>query len=173
MRSTITGTWVLCAALLAACGGAEETSAEGADEPTAGDEAEATTTEAEGPALAEMAWQDVPEDLRGRWMSEVVVPTMEPLFQEHDPERFAEFGCPTCHGENAREVQFQMPNGIAPLDPAAVPAMFESDQPMAQFTTQTVWPRMGELLGEELYDMETGEGFSCFHCHGRAESEGG
>ena len=40
---------------------------------------------------------------------------------EFDGERYADFGCGTCHGEDAREVGFEMPNGLAPLDPAHIP----------------------------------------------------
>jgi len=166
MRTT--NTWLLCAVLLGGCGGADA-SAEGetTDETTGGE----TTTEAEGPALADLAWDDVPPDQRGHWMAEVIVPAMGPLFQEHDAEEFAEFGCATCHGETGADVHFEMPNGIAPLVHEFVPAMFQSEEPMPVFMTQTVYPRMAELLGEALYDPETRTGFSCFDCHGEMEIE--
>jgi hypothetical protein len=90
---------------------------------------------------------------------------MKPLFEEHDSERFADFNCKTCHGDNAQEVEFQMPNGLAPLDPTQLAAMFESDQPMAKFMTGTVWPKMSELLGKPRFDPQTGQGFSCLNCH--------
>jgi len=153
---------------LAGCGGSSTEGEDTTEETTGGEEMAAEET-----PLAEMAWADVPEDQRGRWMSEVVVPTMAPLFQEHDAERFADFGCATCHGEDAREVGFEMPNGLAPLDPQQVGAMFQSEQPMAQFMVQTVWPQMTELLGEAPFDPETGEGFSCFNCHATAEGDAG
>jgi len=169
IRTTIAIVSVLA---LAGCGGSSAEGEEPTTTETTGGEG-TTTTEATGPELADMAWADVPDEQRGQWMSEVVVPAMEPLFQEHDPERFAEFGCATCHGEDAREVGFEMPNGVAPLDPTQIPAMFQSDQPMAVFMTQTVWPQMTQLLGEQPYDQQTGEGFSCLNCHATAEGEAG
>ncbi|MFK7988126.1 MAG: hypothetical protein AB8I08_19050 [Sandaracinaceae bacterium] len=144
----------------------------GADAPAEDESASSTggEVEASGPALADMAWEDVPEDQRGQWMAEVVVPAMQPVFAEHDATRFADFGCATCHGEDAAAVHFEMPNGVAPLNPADIPAMFQSEQPMAQFMVQTVWPQMTELLGEAPYDAETHEGFSCMNCHAMAEA---
>ena len=144
------------AALLGACGG-------GAAED---DGAEPTSTGGESTALA---WRDMNDEQRGAYMRETVMPEMRAMFQEHDAERFADFGCATCHGENAREVGFHMPNGVAPLDPSRLGAIFASEQPMAQFMTQRVWPRMAELLGEPPFDPATGAGFSCFNCHATAE----
>lgn len=169
----IRGTLAIASALmLAGCGGSATEGDETTAEETTGGE-ETTAEEISAESLAAMAWADVPEDQRGRWMSEVVVPAMEPQFQAHDAERFADFGCATCHGEDAREVGFEMPNGLAPLDPQQIPAMFQSDQPMAQFMVQTVWPQMAELLGEAPFDAETGEGFSCMNCHATAEADAG
>ena len=119
--------------------------------------------------MSDLAWADVPPEQRGQWMAEVVVPAMQPLFQETDPERFADFGCATCHGATGQDVHFEMPNGIAPLNPADVGAMFQSEQPMAQLMVQQVWPRMTELLGEQPHNRETNEGFGCFSCHGTAD----
>ncbi|MGE0785856.1 MAG: hypothetical protein AB7S26_09225 [Sandaracinaceae bacterium] len=150
---------VMMAALLGACGGGstEETTDE-TTETTSGDET--TTT-----ASADIPWDDMTPQQRGQFMQQTVMPEMRAMFQEFDGERFAEFGCATCHGENAHDVAFQMPNGLAPLNPEHIPAMFESDQPMAVFMTQRVWPRMAELLGEPQYNPETHEGFSCLNCH--------
>lgn len=141
----------------AACGGATE--ATPSQSSTGGEQ----TTGPEGPA----AWSAMNHEQRATFMKETVMPEMQQLFQEHDAERYAEFGCKTCHGENAKEVGFAMPNGIAPLDPAGVGEIFQSDEPMAQLMTQRVWPRMAELLGEQQFNPETGEGFSCFNCHGK------
>lgn len=159
--------FMLIAVLLAACGGPTATTEEAEPIGTSGGEGQ---TEVTAEQDAPVAWHDMDQQQRAGFMMEVVMPEMQTLFQEFDGERFAEFNCATCHGENMREVNMEMPNGLAPLDPAQVPAMFESDQPMAQFMTQRVWPKMGELLGEELYDMETQQGFSCMHCHGTAEA---
>lgn len=155
--------------LTLACGGGAAEEEPPADDTTAGGDDMTETATTDG--VADIAWADMTPEQKGQFMAEVVVPTMRPMFQELDGERFADFGCATCHGEDAREVSFEMPNGVAPLDPAQIPGMFESDQPMAQFMTQRVWPRMGELLGEELYDEETHSGFSCLNCHATADDD--
>lgn len=146
--------------LATACGGAA-TEQDDAVDTTTGGEADATP----------VAWADMTPEQRGAYMRDTVVPTMAPLFQAVDAEEYAEFGCRNCHGENARDVHFAMPNGVHPLNPADIPAVFQSDEPMAQLMTQSVWPRMAELLGEPPFDPETGEGFSCMNCHATAEAE--
>ncbi len=148
--------------LALSCGGEEPTVSE---EPTAGTE-EPVATE---PAETTLAWADMDRDQRLAYMQQTITPEMKQLFQEFDAERYADFGCATCHGDDLREVDFQMPNGLAPLRYEDIPGMFESEQPMAVFMTQTVWPRMTELLGAEPYSSENPEGFSCFTCHATAE----
>lgn len=150
---------------LLGCGGAGDASDDEPEIESAGGEGETTAT-----AAADVPWADMNQEQRFAFMQGTVMPEMQAMFQEHDAERFADFGCATCHGDNARDVGFEMPNGVAPLDPSQVGAMFASEQPMAQFMTQRVWPRMAELLDEAPYDPETHEGFSCFNCHG---TEGG
>ena len=145
--------------LATACGGST-TEEEDTGDTTTGGETEAA-----------VAWADMTPEQRGAYMRDTVVPAMAPLFQAVDAEEYAEFGCRDCHGENARDVQFQMPNGVHPLNPADIPAVFQSDEPMAQLMTQSVWPRMAELLGQEPFDPETGTGFSCMNCHATAEAE--
>lgn len=159
LRTRLTIPFVL---LALGCGGAAaEEPAE--DETTAG--GDETSTE----ASADLAFDDMTPEQKGQFMAEVVMPEMSAMFQEFDGERFADFTCATCHGEDAQAVSFEMPNGLAPLDPAQIPAMFASDQPMAQFMTQRVWPRMGELLGRDLFSEENQSGFSCMNCHAMAD----
>ena len=95
------------------------------------------------------------------YMEHTVMPEMRTMFQEFDGQRFAQFTCRTCHGANARDVNFHMPNGIAPLDPTAIPGMFASQDRMHVFMTQRLWPRMTEMLGAQRYNPETHQGFGC------------
>lgn len=158
MRRTIVTSFLL----LAACGGGAETTEEtAATEETTGGEASAT------------AWADMNPEQRGEYMASVVLPRMRAVFDEYDSERFSDFGCATCHGENAREVGFEMPNGLHPLNQAEIPAMFASDDAeqvrFAQFMAGPVMQTMAELLGEQPYDPETHQGFGCMNCHAAAE----
>lgn len=154
-------TSLFLALALASCGG-------GSTESTT----ETTETTSTGGGEAEhIAWDDMTMEQRGEYMATVVMPAMQPLFQNHDPEEFADFSCATCHGENAHDVGFHMPNGVHPMTHEEVGPMFGSSDPDAQWMITQVWPRMGELLGESLYNPETHEGFSCFNCHSERTAE--
>ena len=156
---------VALALAIAGCGGGgggeTSTGDDGMDDGTSGGDDMSTPTD--------VAWADMDGEQRAQFMQETVMPEMTAMFQELDGERYAELTCATCHGDNAQEVSFAMPNGVAPLDPTQIPAMFESDDPMAVLMTQRVWPRMAEMLGEPQFNPETGEGFSCLNCHATAE----
>ena len=152
-----------CVWLLTGCGGAQEADGPTAEETSTGGEEQSSGS------TAELAWEDMDRPQRLTFMQETVMPEMQAMFQEQDAERFADFGCATCHGDNMQEADFVMPNGVAPLDPAQLGAMFASEQPMAQFMTQRVWPRMAELLQEAPYDPQTNAGFGCLNCHATAE----
>lgn len=151
--------------VLAGCGGdGEPTDEPIAAEPTAG-------TEDPAPAVAagELTWPEMDREQRLAYMQQTVMPEMKALFVAFDAERYADFGCATCHGEDMQAVDFAMPNGLAPLVPSEIPAMFQSEQPMAVFMTQEAWPKMVELLDAQPYDPETHEGFGCLGCHATAE----
>jgi hypothetical protein len=164
-------TWIsiACAlALGAACGGGStetetETSVETETETEGG-----TGGETPRPPLPDVPFDQLTPEQKGQFMAERVLPEMRTMFQEFDAERFAQFDCTTCHGANAMEVSFRMPNGLSPLDPAQMQTLFTSPNPMPVFMRERVWPRMSELLREPQFDQATGQGFSCFNCHERA-----
>src|SRR5690349_2238439 len=95
------------ALVLLGCGSSSSTSSETASSDTTTTGSETTSEQASRPA-----WDDMTPEQRGRFMAEVVVPQMRPVFQGHDATRYAEFGCATCHGANAHDVGFRMPNGL-------------------------------------------------------------
>lgn len=139
------------------------------------DAEEATQTESGGgedapsdtPAPTK-AWADRTFDERKDFMAKVVMPTMKDVFQRFDAEEFASFDCRTCHGQNAMEVQFHMPNGLHPLNPQAMPTPDSPDANVARwarFMMDEVKPKMTELLGAQPYDPATNQGFGCFNCH--------
>jgi hypothetical protein len=128
---------------------------------------EETTTAVEEVAEVAKGWHGLEGKERGKFMKEIVMPAMKPLFQAQDPEEFAEFGCKTCHGPGAEEGEFEMPTaGIPRLDPTdQFAAHQEEDGPMLKFMGETVTPKMRDILGEEPFDPATGKGFGCFACH--------
>ncbi len=101
------------------------------------------------------------------YMREVVLPTMREIFQSYDAERYADFSCVTCHGQNAEEVDYAMPNvlGPLPLDGTIETAMARNPE-MTMLMLEQVFPQMVELLDEEKYNSETApDGYRCVGCH--------
>lgn len=147
--------------LVASCGG--ETS-----EPAAGGGSTGSEQAISGPPRP---WADMNQADKRRYMAEVVEPAMRPLFQEYDSQRFADFGCETCHGSDMVARQFDMPNpAILALHPSGTPEQRQTvdrHPRMVRFMYNRVVPRMQRLLGMQAFDATTGEGFSCYQCHPR------
>lgn len=118
-----------------------------------------------GSETAELEWAQMDREARLELMQQVVMPEMRELFFEFDSDRFSDVSCALCHGRDMAVVDYRMPNGVTPLDPAEIPAIVGSDDRMARFMTDRVWPRMTELLSARPYDPETHEGFGCLGCH--------
>jgi hypothetical protein len=143
--------------MLAACGkSAEGGGAESADEAAA-----------KAPGAPGIPWSQKTHEQRADWMVHQVLPKMKAAFQGFDAKGFEDFKCQTCHGKNAREVNFKMPNPeiyALPAENTFVAAM-EYDKDTTKFMAETVVPTMAKLLDTHPYDMKTGEGFGCFNCH--------
>lgn len=156
--------WISSLLVLASCGGSTETETETETTTT-----ETTTTggEQQRPPLPDVPFDQLTHEQKGQFMAERVMPAMSAMFREFDAERFGEFTCANCHGANAQEVDFRMPNGLAPLNPANMQQLFTSQNPMPVFMRERVWPRMAELLSRPQFNPETNSGFSCFNCHAR------
>ncbi len=155
-------TLALTMLFLASCGGSAP-AAEGTDPaatPTAGGEHEVDVA-----ALAARDFDSLSPEEKGDFMEHVVMPAMKPLFQGFDAEDFSHFSCATCHGRDAREVNFRMPNGVEPLDPAHMPAEDGEKGRAMHFMEEQVKPRMAELLHQTQWSPTNPQGFGCFNCH--------
>ena len=122
----------------------------------------------EGDAAANVVVPDVPfdkleHDQRIAFMKQKVVPTMKPIFQNHDAKKFAEFGCRTCHGEQAKEGHFDMPNPKLPKLNFTDMSKFKKED--IDWMHNEVWPTMGKLVQQELYSKDNPKGFGCLECH--------
>jgi hypothetical protein len=120
----------------------------------------------EQPPLAK-EWQDMSKDERRELMKTVVVPRMNALFREFDPQRFPQVRCTTCHGESAKNGRFSMPNPDLPrLGLADHLAKERAEKPaIVAFMSRRVVPEMAAALGVKPFDPGTGEGFGCRDCH--------
>lgn len=112
-------------------------------------------------------WRDLDRGERMDYMQSVVFPTMRDIFQAYDPQRYADFSCQTCHGENASAVDFAMPNALFPLPrDGTIAAAMAHDADATAWMLDEVFPTMVELLGAEKYNPETApDGYRCIGCH--------
>jgi cytochrome c553 len=126
----------------------------------------ATTTPREGEATAALPdapWDSLDHDQRIQFMKQKVVPAMKPIFQNHDAKAFAEFGCVTCHGAQAKEGHFDMPNpGLPKLNFNDMSKFKKED---IEWMEKEVLPTMGNTLGKQLYSKDNPKGFGCLACH--------
>lgn len=118
-----------------------------------------TVVDSEEPGIA---WPDLTRGQRAAYMGSVFLPEITAVMEAHDPA-YGRITCSTCHGSDFEEVDYAMPNGMAPLDPAAFPS--PDDGGVAAMMFEGVTPKAVELLGAEPFDPATGEGFGCYGCH--------
>lgn len=172
------GGWLMLALALAGAA-ACATPPPPAEEPTASDppgpmpdaEAESMNEEpapAEPPAAPaeerrRKPFDDMDPGEKMNHMKTVIMPAMKTAFQEFDAKEFAEFSCVTCHGPEAKNGKFDMPN---PALPPLNEAVANKHPAMTKFMSETVVPQMADMLGETPYDHATGQGsFGCMKCH--------
>lgn len=118
----------------------------------------------------QIAWADMTKPQRGKYMATVVMPKMKEVFRAFDDKKFAEFGCKTCHGQDAKERGFQMPNpGILalPSTPEGWGSLMKDEPEFMKFMNEKVKPEMATLLGLTAYDPQNPQPgtFGCNGCH--------
>ena len=137
--------------------------------PATGPAVQGPAPEAPG-ATPQVAWADMTKQQRGKYMASVVMPRMKELFRSYDEKKFAEFNCKTCHGQDAKERGFEMPNPGLPVLPATQEgwAALAKDEPeFMAFMSQKVKPQMAALLDVKEYDHQNPQPgtFGCNNCH--------
>jgi hypothetical protein len=118
------------------------------------------------PSARRDSWSESSWEERHDQMTWLVHPDMAKLFQRFEKTPYPELTCRTCHGADAEQVQYKMPNGLPALDPLHMPDPNSGpDAEITKFMYDEVTPRMADLLGVDLRDPRTGRGFGCFSCH--------
>lgn len=113
--------------------------------------------------LPDVPFEQLDHDQRIAFMKQVVVPEMKPLFQNHNPGKYAKFGCRTCHGPDADKGLFHMPSDAVPkLNFADMSRFQEVD---IEWMKNEIKPTMARLLKEPEHSAENPQGFGCLHCH--------
>jgi hypothetical protein len=118
----------------------------------------------------QVAWKDMTKQQKGKYMKMVVVPTMAPLFTAFNPKEFAKVECWTCHGEDAQDREFKMPNpklAVLPSTPEGFKKVAKEKPDWVKFMSGTVKPQMAKLLGLPEFDPKHPKkpGFGCSNCH--------
>ncbi len=171
-KTALLATLLLAAAACEKGGEASNPPADGGDTATTpaadADGGGAVTAEAKtAPGAPDVKWADKSFQQRKEWMGIEVLPKMKALFQEYDGAQFKGFKCQTCHGDDGKDKNYEMPSdAIYPLpkdDP--ITAAMEYDEGVTKFMMERVVPETAVLLDMDPYDPATGQGFGCFGCH--------
>jgi hypothetical protein len=149
---------LLAAAALLACGGSQP-AASAPSEPGAEPAAEAPAAGGD-----DLVWKDdMPTKDKGVFMKKKVVPALAKTFQDHDPKKYANFGCKTCHGPAMKPKPVDFLPELHMKDGKLVEAAKEAD--MVKFMGEHVEPDMAAVFGKQPYDPKTNSGYGCNGCH--------
>jgi hypothetical protein len=169
MKSVSAGLAIVTFGLLGAVAARASEPAAKAPVPAA-DPAKAPAAPAKPAGPPEVAWKDMTKQQKGKFMKEVVVPKLKPVFTAFDSTEFKKFDCATCHGKDAKAHEFKMPSSdVFPL-PATKEGFAELMQKkprFMKFMAETVKPQMAALLGLPELNPQKPEagGFGCQACH--------
>jgi hypothetical protein len=149
----------------AACGSAS--SAPAASPTTASSAAPSDTAAAApggaGDAAVPSAWTTtMPKEAQIAFMKKNVAPRMAKVFQGASAERYANFGCKSCHGPDFKAPKEFLPH-LAMKDGKL--AAFADKPEVAKFMAEHVVPEMASAMGQPPYDPQTHQGFGCGGCH--------
>ena len=114
-------------------------------------------------ALPDVPFDQLDHDQRIEFMKQKVVPEMKRIFQSHDASDFAGFGCVTCHGDQAKEGHFDMPNPKLPKLNFGDMSKFKKED--VEWMEKEVKPAMARILGVPEYSKDNPKGFGCPACH--------
>jgi hypothetical protein len=151
-----------------------------ADAPAAA-KAEAPKADAakpEGPKVSQKAidagkkidWAKMDEKAKKKYMKTTVLPEMKKLFVAVDKKHYSSMNCETCHGKNAPDKKFKMPNADLPklpqpTDRAGFMALQQKKPEIVKFMGTQVKPTMAALLGVAEWEPSNPKGFGCYNCH--------
>jgi hypothetical protein len=106
--------------------------------------------------LPDVAFAELDHAQRTKLMKEHVLPAMTKRFRDHDPKKFADVTCKTCHAKHS----FEMPNPELPhLDFDDLSGFEERD---VEWMKSEIVPTMRELLKDPT--------LRCGRCHPIVES---
>ncbi|MCL2776992.1 MAG: hypothetical protein FWD73_03235 [Polyangiaceae bacterium] len=96
-------------------------------------------------------------------MKTVVTPAMKKVFQEHNAQKYSDFGCKTCHGDKKQDPRMFLP--ALTLSGDGFEKLMTSKPEMTKFMREQVTPAMAAVMKEKPYDPVTHKGYGCSGCH--------
>jgi hypothetical protein len=169
--------------MMVGCGGASKPEPEAADKPskaaTPASNWEPAPLPDEGPIKLlgltgpdDKPWDDMNYDEKEWYMIGKVHPVMRQVFQTFNAKKYEglKFECVPCHGEQPEKRKYKMPSDHLSPVPAFGSAEWKEmeNSRVFKFMNQRVTPAMGQVIGKEAWNHETGEGYSCWGCHPKA-----
>jgi hypothetical protein len=120
----------------------------------------------------EKPWDDMSYDEKEWYMIGKVHPVMRQVFQSFNAKKYEgeKFECVPCHGEQPEKRKYKMPSDHLSPVPAFGSAEWKEmeNTRIFKFMNLRVTPAMGQIIGKQAWDHETGEGYSCWGCHPKA-----
>jgi cytochrome c553 len=113
--------------------------------------------------LPDVAFDQLDHDQRIEFMKQKVMPAMQPVFQNHDAKKYADFTCKTCHGSQAAEGHFDMPSTETPKLNFKDMGKWKKED--LEWMSKEVKPAMAKLLARPEFTPENPKGFGCQDCH--------
>jgi len=169
--------------LMVGCGGANKPEPEAADKPSKASAPTSSWQPAplpdEGPIKIlgltgpdDKPWDDMGYEEKEWYMIGKVHPVMRQVFQTFNAKKYEgeKFECVPCHGEQPEKRKYKMPSDHLSPVPAFGSAEWKEmeNSRIFKFMNLRVTPAMGQVIGKEAWNHETGEGYSCWGCHPKA-----
>ncbi|MEX1368850.1 MAG: hypothetical protein AB1Z98_37325 [Nannocystaceae bacterium] len=109
-------------------------------------------------------WEELSFDDKTAYMIDVVEPQMREAFVAHDPQRYSDFGCATCHGSGMDDGTYSMPNPELPhlREKSFYREHRKGDPETTRFMWRGVTKPMAKMLGKTA--GHSGE-VDCAACH--------
>ncbi len=103
-------------------------------------------------------------DAKVRFMKRKVLPVMRAAFQQFDKDKYASFGCKTCHGKNALARKYKMPNPELPQLDFSLIEQGKQKPEMVNFMSKVVKPQIAKIFDRPPgWAFQPGHG--CVECH--------
>lgn len=103
-----------------------------------------------------ISYESMNKEQRLQAMKSVITPKLNQVFSDYDDNKYAEFGCKTCHGEKTEDTKVFLP--VLKLSGDGRKKLEAQKPALMKFMAGKVVPAMAAALGQK-------QGYSCAGCH--------